>query len=121
MRPKAMTERQRRACARELAELFGKDTLQRMAFKTFVELADTRKRYAANIATAFHQYGERGPLVSGAIRDHFPEFVKIELRHDARHITELIDRSWDYWRASGRRYATWHTALSAVPRHGSRY
>lgn len=51
-------------------------------------------------------YGDHGPLISGVVRDHFPELLKNRLRDLARERTRCLDRAVVCWRASGRRMST---------------
>ncbi len=44
------------------------------------------REYDAMLRDALAAYGDHGPLVSGAGRDHFPESVKDVLRHKARAV-----------------------------------
>ena len=53
--------------------------------------------------SALKKYGSQGSLVSGAVRDHFPEGVKNRLRALAHGIGQLRAASVAHWEASGKR------------------
>lgn len=42
---------------------------------------------------ALHAFGDHGPVVSGCVRDHFPDAVKNELRALAKHVGECSTRA----------------------------
>jgi hypothetical protein len=43
---------------------------------------------------ALDTYGDHGPLISGVVRDHFPEPIKDELRRLARLVSEWSDSAY---------------------------
>jgi hypothetical protein len=62
---------------------------------------------------ALKRYGEHGPQISGAVRDHFPADVKDTLRRLAREVTEYSDEARRA-RPRGVRASTMNQLASAV-------
>lgn len=48
-------------------------------------------QYDREATDALHAFGDHGSLISGCVRDHFPEGIKDRLRHLARRITDCSD------------------------------
>lgn len=65
--------------------------------------ADLLDRHTALVQQALDDYGDQGSLISGVIRDHFPDSVKDELRYYAHGGTLLADTSAAHHQASGAR------------------
>ena len=65
------------------------------------EVAEDRWQQLVSAAT--RQYGRHGPLISGVVREHFPEALKRELRRLASAISEERDVAWAHWKAAGHR------------------
>jgi hypothetical protein len=95
---------------RRLPEFSGwtKDRHYRVAVDYLAAASVTRDTYQAAINRAFAAYGDGdGVLISGVIRDHFPDPIKDSLRVLAHEISAHSDKSLAHWRASGRRVQTW--------------
>lgn len=66
-----------------------------------------QKHYRAYASEAFKTYGDgNGVLISGVLRDHFPEEVKTILRTHAHGKTDCHDRAFAHWRAAGKTLST---------------
>lgn len=52
------------------------------------------REHSALAATACEKYGDHGPLISGCVREHFPEDVKNLLRDLAFAVTKHSDLAW---------------------------
>ncbi len=63
--------------------------------------------YQEAVQDALRTYGSQGSLISGIVRDHFPDEVKDLLRSRARALTYHRDRSVAHWQAAGKRLQTW--------------
>lgn len=74
------------------------------------ECADLR---SAVIDAALEEYGSHGSLISGCVREHFPELVKDRLRSLAVAQNDAFDRSLAHWRKAGRRAETWRARYRA--------
>jgi hypothetical protein len=62
------------------------------------------KRWIRNVDLAMLTYGDgNGRLISGVVRDHFPEKVKDKLRALAHEGVEYGDAARAHWKASGKR------------------
>jgi hypothetical protein len=70
-------------------------------------------QYNMAVSIALSKYGDFGPLISGVVRDHFPDDVKKELRTLAWSITDATDSSYVAWRQSGRKTHTWRALYHA--------
>jgi hypothetical protein len=69
-----------------------------------IHAADT---YGAESRLALDTYGDAGALISGVLRDHFPDYVKDRLRRLCREQSEYASASLAHWQAAGRRIDTW--------------
>jgi hypothetical protein len=58
-------------------------------------------------------YGDHGPLVSGVVREHFPEEVKDRLRRLARAASGS-SFAYSLWRATGATATTYHRERSRL-------
>lgn len=67
--------------------------------------------YYATVRDAEQTYGNHGPLISGIVRDHFPEELKDTLRELCRRGNRERNRSYTHWRAAGRTVGTWRRLL----------
>ena len=65
---------------------------------------------------ALKKYGSHGSLISGVVRDHFPEHVKTALRHAAHKVTHHSDEAWKA-RPKGVHNSTMRKLSRAVARH----
>lgn len=78
------------------------------AVETMEAAVRTEQAYQTAIKDALEIYGDGdGRLISGVVREHFPEGTKESLRFLAREAGELSSRSLVHWLASGRRSQTW--------------
>jgi len=68
-------------------------------------------RHAALVDEALAKYGDHGSLISGVIRDHFPDDVKDQLRYFAHGGSYLADASVAHHLASGARKPWRNTPL----------
>ena len=59
------------------------------------------------VGHALITYGDAGPLVSGIVRDHFPEPIQTTLRFLAHQESRERARSLSHWKAAGKTLATW--------------
>lgn len=59
------------------------------------------------------QYGSQGPLISGIVRSHFPEWAKTSMRTMAHRASLASSIAWAHWKAAGKRMR--------LPGAGSRY
>jgi hypothetical protein len=66
-----------------------------------------RTAYYDLVAQAESIYGDHGQLISGVIRDHFPDTVKDTLRSLCRQISRESDRSLAHWYAARKAFHTW--------------
>lgn len=61
-------------------------------------------------------FGDHGPLISGVVRDHFPDAIKDRLRFYARLIGEQTDQAVRLWQQAGRRIETLRPRLQDARR-----
>lgn len=61
------------------------------AFKHFEKAFFYSREHSIVAMQAYIRYGEKGPLISGVMQDHFPESVKKKLRR----FCDLMNRSVD--------------------------
>lgn len=67
-----------------------------------------RREYDRMVMAALDAHGDgTGVLISGIVRDHFPELVKATLRIFAHDGPQWADRSLAHWQAAGKRRETW--------------
>lgn len=60
------------------------------------ESACAASRKHSDVAqAALEEYGDHGPLISGCVRDHFPEKIKNELRELARSVNRFHELALD--------------------------
>ena len=64
-------------------------------------------------ASALAEHGSHGSLISGIVRDHFPEAVKAELRRLAHDCATLGDAAWAV-RPRGGRSSTYRALRADV-------
>lgn len=57
------------------------------AAELFAMACASSREHSALARRALTEYGDHGPLISGCVRDHFPEWVKDGLRALARDVT----------------------------------
>lgn len=76
----------------------------RYALGTALALENT---YFLLVRTAEETYGNQGPLISGIVRDHFPDEVKHTFRELVRRVSREFDRSIVHWHAAGKQIHTW--------------
>lgn len=55
------------------------------------------------VKNALAQYGSHGSLISGVVREHFPQWVKESLRNTARRASRYAAMAWAHWKAAGKR------------------
>jgi hypothetical protein len=67
----------------------------------------TERMYHATASRALIAYGDHGSLISGIVRDHFPEATKTDLRTLCSLFARDFERSVAHWAAAGRRIETW--------------
>lgn len=67
-------------------------------------------------ASALKQHGDHGSLISGVVRDHFPENTKTALRHHAHAVTQHIDAGMKA-RPKGVRSTTMRKLGQVVAKH----
>lgn len=73
----------------------------------------TQECYQIAIDAAIEQYGNgNGVLISGCVRDHFPDYVQNLLRGYARRISDCTDEAFAHWKASGNRAVTLRRMLN---------
>lgn len=65
------------------------------------------RAYADLVTLALTTYGDQGSLISGVVRDHFPNVVKDQLRQTIRLANRESARSLAHWKAAGKRFTTW--------------
>lgn len=70
--------------------------------------------YYGMVRDAEQTYGSHGPLISGIVRDHFPQEVKDTLRETISRANRERDRGWAHWKAAGRRVHTWRRYLESL-------
>lgn len=70
--------------------LLARPELQRAA-ELFAKSVAASREHNKVAAAALKKYGEHGPQISGAVRDHFPADVKEKLRALARDVTAFSD------------------------------
>ena len=68
----------------------------------------------AEAMRAYREHGDRGSLISGCEREHFPEPIKERLRGLAREQNNARAFSLRCWRMAGRRRATWRAIIHAT-------
>lgn len=74
------------------------------AARRYAKKADAaHNRYIDEAYKAIRKYGGHGNLVSGVVREHFPDTVKFRLRELRDQINTYTDASVVHWRCSGRR------------------
>jgi hypothetical protein len=59
-------------------------------------------------------YGDHGSPISGVVRDHFPEFVKNELRSLSLRVARLLDESRVSWSKARKHLRTWIRLKDAI-------
>ena len=74
----------------------------------------TARAYRRAVDSAIALYGDRGPLIAGVVRDHFPEQVKDHLRQLAHGTSRQADISIAHWRASRRTTDAWRTLRDRI-------
>lgn len=65
-----------------------------VAARRFANACAASREHERKAGEALAAYGEHGALISGCVRDHFPESVKDELRRLARRVSEESDAAW---------------------------
>lgn len=83
------------------------------ASKTYLEasrIADVK--HLEIITSAQREYGDRGSLISGGFRDHWPDSVKDDCRRYARLTSDCLDKSRAHWQAAGRRLETFRRLIT---------
>ena len=71
---------------------------------------------------ALSVYGDHGSPISGVVRDHFPEFVKNELRSLSLSVARLLDESKVSWSKARKQLKTWIRLKDAIiARYGKGY
>lgn len=64
--------------------------------QSLFELSCAASRKHSDVAqAAIEKYGDHGPLISGCVRDHFPEEIKEELRELAQEVHRLRNLALD--------------------------
>ena len=61
------------------ADLLARPDLAEAA-RQFARVCEASREHSKAAAAALRMYGDHGPLISGCVRDHFPEEVKEHLR-----------------------------------------
>ena len=64
------------------------------AARNFEAACEASRAHDQLAADALAQFGAHGPLISGCVRDHFPESVKDKLRTLARDVTRFSDAAY---------------------------
>lgn len=81
------------------------------------ESACAASRKHSDVAqAALKEYGDHGPLISGCVRDHFPEEIKNELRELARSVNRFHKLALEK-RPKGVRYETIYRLAREVTHH----
>jgi hypothetical protein len=76
-------------------------------------ITQLERQYHCAVSIAESKYGDFGPLISGVVRDHFPDETKNELRALCVAINDATDSSYVAWRQSGRKTHTWRALYHA--------
>ena len=80
----------------------------RLSSEFLALMACYRRLYRDLLKTAEALYGDgNGQLISGVYRDHYPNWVKDQLRQAIGKANDYGDRSAAHWVAAGRRIYTW--------------
>jgi len=79
------------------------------------------RQHAILARTAMHLYGDHGPVISGCVRDHFPERVKKRLCDLARSATEHTDAGYAARPPRARRSTMRALASDVARREGGGY
>ena len=61
----------------------------------FIDACYASQAYDAALRDALDTYGDYGPSISGARRDHFPIHVKESLRLRAKRVSEYSRLAWE--------------------------
>lgn len=77
------------------------------------------RAHSEKASKALKQWGEHGALISGCVRDHFPEDVKNELRSHAQAVTRYSDFAYSARPKRVRLDTMRHLARSVATRDGS--
>jgi hypothetical protein len=85
-----------------------------LAFLAKARAAD--RLYRLRVSHALKTYGDHGPLISGVVREHFPEDVKRDLRQTAHVYTFALDASLAHWQAGRRTLETWRRERDTLAR-----
>lgn len=64
------------------------------ARRLFADACRTSRLHSAFAEAGFAAHGDHGALISGCVREHFPEELKNTLRQLARATTELSDLAY---------------------------
>jgi hypothetical protein len=92
---------------------------QRRADEALVTAYAYSRAHSKLAVWAERRYGAFGPLISGIVREHFPEPVKGTLRVLARNVGTRLECSLSLWRIAGKRRSTWIRAKEqTIAQHG---
>ena len=67
----------------------------RQVVANYAEACRCSREHTAVAAEACEKYGDHGPLISGCVREHFPEDVKANLRALANAVTNWSNAAWE--------------------------
>lgn len=88
--------------------------------QSFFEQACAASRmHDLEAASALSRYGDHGPQISGCVRDHFPDFVKRDLRFWAHEVSRLSDLAYMHHPKWSRMSTMRHLASAVATRDGS--
>jgi len=91
-----------------------RQSVRDLAVRIMVRADEINQAFTVLVRAAEATYGDHGPLVSGAVREHFPEPVKVRLRRLAYARGTALAFSRTLWDATGATGARWHALRSAV-------
>lgn len=77
--------------------------------------------HSSGAARAFANYGDHGPLISGCLREHFPDAVKDQLRTLARLVTTESDAAYAARPSRVRKATIRHIGRLIATRDGAGY
>ena len=76
--------------------------------REYLELAHAYQDIVAILTDrAFQLYGDHGPLISGCVREHFPDATKDVLRVHNHGASDFASKSLTHWLAAGKHLAMW--------------
>lgn len=100
---------------------FSREGYLQIAFQHAQAAGKYGRIYSKLVEDAFAYYGERGPMISGVMQEHFPGYVKEELRATLDRYNEESQLAQLYYKASGLRTPFRDTELAQLVGNAAGY